>query len=70
MLFKQPEHRRFDYQPLFYKPEKDPEVQRKKRIHFPRYHRQKTVLNRIVIIMMLLLMALFYLVHWVFQRSQ
>lgn len=63
MIFKQQQHRRFDYQPLFYKPEQDPEVQRKKRIHFPRYQRARSPFSRNVIIMTVLLIAIFYVIY-------
>ncbi len=68
MLFKQQEHRRFDYQPLFYKPEADPEVQRKKRIHFPRYRRPHSMFNRSMVMIMAMLIILFYIVYWIVQR--
>lgn len=36
MLFKQEKNKAFDYTPMYYQPEKDPEVKRKERIHFKR----------------------------------
>ncbi len=36
MMFKAEKHKTFDYTPLYYKPEKDPEEKLKQRIRFKR----------------------------------
>jgi hypothetical protein len=69
MIFKQQQHRRFDYQPLFYKPEEDPQVQRKNRIHFSRFQRARSPFSRSVIILMILLIAIFYGIYWFASRQ-
>ncbi len=63
MLFRQQEHKSFDYQPLYYKPEEDPEVRRKKRIHFPRIQRARSPFSKSVIILTILLIAIFYVIY-------
>ncbi len=60
MLFKTPESRRFDYQPLYYKPESDPEVRLRKRIRFPRSVRPRNPFSKIVIMLIVLLAAILY----------
>jgi hypothetical protein len=60
MLFRQPDRRQFDYRPLYYEPKKDPEAQRRKRIHFPRYQKPRNPFSRLVIILIILLAAMLY----------
>ncbi|MCB0834363.1 MAG: hypothetical protein KDC45_12930 [Bacteroidetes bacterium] len=35
-MFKMQKHRRFDYTPLYYRPEEDPQAKRRERIRFRR----------------------------------
>jgi len=60
MLFKTPERRRFDYQPFYYKPEADPEVKRRQRIHFPKSSKARNPFTKLVIMLIVLLAAILY----------
>jgi len=60
MLFKQPSRREFDYRPFYYEPKKDPEAQRRKRIHFPRHQNAKNPFSRLVVILIILLAAMLF----------
>jgi hypothetical protein len=60
MLFKLPERRAFHYTPLYYRPERDPEEKRKKRLHFPRPRRSTLSIVRWLIPLMILLLLLSY----------
>ena len=42
MFIKKPTHKKFDYQPRHYKPEKDEELKRKKKLGFRSNYRKKT----------------------------
>jgi hypothetical protein len=42
MFIKKPTHKKFDYQPRYYKPEKDEELKRKKKLGFRSNYRKKT----------------------------
>lgn len=57
MLMKKPRHRVFDYPPRFYKPEKDEQEKRKKRLGFQSYrkfsHRKKSPVIWIVFILLI-----------------
>lgn len=66
MIFKQPRHKDFDYTPRYYQPEKDPEVQRRDRLRFPRAQRHQTSIYRYVIGVVLLLL----LISWVLKKLE
>jgi len=69
MLFKLPQHKQFDYKPLFYKPEEDPEVKRKKRIHFRRPPSGiRSSFNRSILLLVILLAAVLYVINWVVKK--
>jgi hypothetical protein len=62
MLFKKPDHKKFDYTPIYYKPEKDPDVKMKERIRFRgRYGQNKHARKRIVFYAILFLLILYLL---------
>jgi hypothetical protein len=60
MLFKQDKNKKFDYTPLYYRPEKDPEVKRRKRIHFPRSSSASFPFTRKFFFLFLLIIFILY----------
>lgn len=60
MLFKQPQNKRFDYQPMYYKPEKDPDAKRRQRIKFPRRSKVTNPFSQTVVIIILIIMLALY----------
>lgn len=62
MFIKKPKYHKFDYQPRYYDPDKDPELRRKRKLGFrsnrPNYSKRKSpvvfVLLLIVIVYLLL----------------
>lgn len=61
MFIKKPTHKKFDYQPRYYKPEKDEELKRKKRLGFRTNYRSKTSTKKpyIYIIMLAVILYIF-----------
>ncbi|MBX7151528.1 hypothetical protein K1X84_07805 [bacterium] len=60
-MFKQPHHKRFDYRPMYYKPEKDPDTKRRQRIKFPRQTKVTNPFSQTVIIVILIIMLALYI---------
>ncbi len=60
MLFKKPEHKKFDYTPVYYKPEKDPEAKRKERIVFRRFSARNNFFSGKIIVFIILLFLILY----------
>lgn len=61
MLMKKPRHRVFDYTPRFYKPEKDEEERRKRRLGFSRQRKYKAR-QKSPIVFLVLVALIIYLV--------
>lgn len=60
MIFKQSKNKSFDYTPLYYKPEKDPEVKRRQRIHFSRASSASFPFTKKFIFIFLLIIFILY----------
>lgn len=61
MIFKQNKNKSFNYTPFYYKPDKDPEVQRKKRIHFKRSTRASFPFTKKFIFLFLFIIFVLFL---------
>lgn len=61
-MFKLEKHKTFDYTPLYYKPEKDPEVKRRERIRFRRMSSDASPFTKKFIFLVLLIFFIMYLV--------
>ena len=61
MFIKKPKHRKFDYQPKYYKSEQDPEERKKRRLGFRSAHKQKTSKKKSPIAFILMLLIIVYI---------
>jgi hypothetical protein len=62
MFFKQPERKKFDYTPLYYTPERDPETKQKARIRFHRTSpKNNSLILRTVIFAIIIILILYFL---------
>lgn len=62
MFFRKPTHKKFDYQPRFYNPNKDKEEKRKERLGFRTNYRNKSKTKKpIGLILMLVIILYFFL---------
>lgn len=59
MLLKKPQHRVFDYQPRYYKPDEDPDEKRKKKLGFRRARKQLKKGKSPLIWLLILIIILF-----------
>jgi ribosomal protein L34 len=61
MFIKKPRHKKFDYQPRYYKPEKDEELKRKRKLGFRSNYREKTSTKKpyAYIIMLVIILYIF-----------
>lgn len=60
MLMKKPEHKKFDYQPRYYKPEKDKSQNLKERMELARRsHSLKKKNNRIILYLVFILVVIY-----------
>jgi hypothetical protein len=67
MFLKSPKIREFNYQPRFYKPTSSGEAQGEKRIKFRRLSRRKPATRRSFMGMIIILIALIFLVQYLFK---
>lgn len=60
MLMKKPEHKKFDYQPRYYKPEKDKSQNLKERMELARRsHSLKKKNNRFILYLVFILVVIY-----------
>lgn len=59
MFIKKPSHRKFDYQPRYYKPELDAEEKRKRRLGFRSNYRNKTKTKKPIAFIVMLVIILY-----------
>ena len=65
MFIKKPQHRKFEYIPRFYVPEKDQEERRKRKLGFRSYKKfQKRGFSSILILLIGILIILWFIIKY------
>ena len=64
MFIRKPTHRKFDYEPRYYNPDKDKETKRKQRLGFRSNYRNKTASKKPIILIIFFLIILYFFLKY------
>lgn len=63
MLFKKFKYRKFDYQPRYYNPDRDPELKRKKRLDFSRERKTRKKTKNTYLFLVLIAIVIYFILR-------